>query len=54
MKTAWIARAAATADAVAGLLGPAFAAPQPSPVTSQLIAAATEEIKKKYSQYFGI
>ncbi len=53
MKTALTMRAAVAAGAFALLPGAAFAAP-PEPVTPQLIEAATEEIKKKYSQYFGI
>jgi len=43
VETTWIACAAATGRAIASLLSTAFAA-QP-PVTPQLIAAATDEIK---------
>ncbi|HET7383261.1 MAG TPA: hypothetical protein VFJ59_11845 [Pseudolabrys sp.] len=48
-----IARAVAIGSAFAFLSGPTLAAPQPSPVTPELIEAAKKE-GKKYSQNFGI
>jgi hypothetical protein len=48
-----IARAVAIGSAFAFLSDPTQAAPQPSPVTPELIEVAKKE-GKKYSQYFGI
>jgi hypothetical protein len=48
-----IARAVTIGSAFAFLSGPTQVAPQPSPVTPELIEVAKKE-GKKYFQYFGI